>query len=144
MKRINLLLFFLVAISCIGMSQTKFGAGAVYNSEFGIQVRADIPVQETFSIVPKATYFFIDVVTTLKFDVNLHIDVATVGDGIDIYGIAGPSLLYATLNGISASEFGLDLGAGVKLDRFYGEIRWWKLFCDSCGSEIEFGAGVYF
>jgi len=144
MKRISVLLFFMLAITSISFSQTKFGAGALYNSEFGVQVRADIPVQETFSIAPKATYFFISNVTTLKFDVNAHINVATVGDGIDVYGIAGPNLLYASAFGFSATEFGIDLGAGVKVDRFYGEIRWWKLFCEDCGSEIEFGAGVYF
>lgn len=148
MKRIILLVFFIVSVAYMGQSQVSFGTGAVFNTvfdnTFGVQVRADIPVAETLSVAPKFTYFLISDITTLKFDANVHVNVATVGDGIDIYGLAGPNLLFLSGFGQSDSEFGVELGGGVKVDRFYGEFRYWKILCEDCVSEIEFGAGIYF
>jgi len=148
MKKISLFLFFVLSTSYAGFSQVSFATGAVFNTvfdnTFGVQVRADIPVAETLSVAPKLTYFLISDITTLKFDTNVHINITTVGDGIDIYGLAGPNLLFLSGFGQSDSEFGVELGGGVKVNRFYGEIRYWKILCEDCVSEIEFGAGIYF
>ncbi len=141
----NLLLTFIFCFSflAIGTSQVSFGAGATYWGEFGVQARADIDM-ESFSIIPKASYYFVDGATNLVFDADLAFNVATIGDDMPLYVFGGPSLNRISSDFFSATELGLNFGAGVNISNLYVEAKYGFLLCDGCSGDIGVAAGYMF
>lgn len=141
----NLILTFLLSFTflAVGTSQISFGAGASYWGEFGVQARANIDM-ESFDIIPKATYYFVDGVTNLVFDADLAFNVATVGDDIPVYAFAGPSINRLSNDFISATELGINAGIGARLTNLYIEVKYGFLLCDGCDGDIGFAAGYMF
>ena len=130
-------------ISSVGMSQINLGVGATYINDLGVQVRADIPM-ESFTLIPKASYFFVDNVTVLKFDADLAFNIGRIGDENPIYVFGGPTLFRTSANGNSNSDIGINAGAGARFSNLYIEAFYSIFFCDNCSSELGFAAGYMF
>ena len=141
----NLLLTFLFSFSflAIGTGQITFGAGVTYLNDIGLQARANVPVSN-LTLIPKFNYYFADGVTSIAFDADLALDVATIADENPLYVFAGPKLWRVSFNGNSNSEIGLNLGAGTRFSNIYVEAGYTLLFCDNCDGEIGFSAGYMF
>lgn len=146
MKKLFVLSFFSFCFAFTSFGQTKFGVGATYLDEFGIQARAKLDVGENLGLIPNVSYYFIDGATGLSFDANLTYNVAEIGDGLPIYVLGGLDLTRVSVSGFgSASEFGINLGGGVDItENIYGELFYRTLFCDGCGGELGLNAGYYF
>lgn len=140
----NLLLTFIFCFSflAVGTSQVSFGGGVAYQDDFGVQARAAIDM-ESFTIIPKFTYYFVDIVTLLVFDADVAFNVAEIDEN-PVYLFAGPSLNRVSGFGSSSSEIGLNLGAGARFSNLYVEAKYALLFCDGCGGDIGVAAGYMF
>lgn len=140
------LLFFALSF-CFALTsfgQTKFGAGATYIDDFGVQARASLGVGDNLGLIPSFSYYFTDGFTAISVDGNLTYGVAEVGDGIPIYALGGLDWTRVSSNGFSNSEIGINLGGGLEAGSIYGEIFYRALFCDGCGGDIGLNVGYYF
>ena len=141
----NLLLTFLFCFSflAIGTSQVTFGGGITYLDDIGLQARANVPVSN-LTLIPKFNYYFVDLITAMKFDADLAFNVAELSGENPVYAFAGPSLYRVSGFGSSNSEIGLNVGAGANFSNIYVEAFYAILFCDGCSSDIGFSAGYMF
>ena len=112
-------------------------------NEVGVQARTVIGL-ENFNLIPKFSYYIVDDVTSLSFEVDAAYTLITVADEHPIYLFAGPALYRSSSNGFSNSDFAFTIGAGVEIARIYGELKYAKLFCDNCDGQIGFAVGYMF
>ncbi|MBT8232155.1 MAG: hypothetical protein HKO66_05885 [Saprospiraceae bacterium] len=145
MKKLLLFSFFSLCLAFTSMAQTKFGAGATYYSDFGVQGRANLDLSDGIGLIPSFNYYFTEIGTSFSIDANATYDITVVGDDLPIYGFGGLGYYSFSFGGESSSEIGLNLGAGTEVGgNIYIEIGWKKFFCDFCGDDIGFAAGYYF
>jgi len=97
-------------------------------------------------LIPSVSYYFVDGATALSVDANLTYDIATVGDDMPIYALAGLDWTRVSINDtdLSNSEFGINVGAGTNISSIYAEIFYRHLFCDGCDGNIGFNVGYMF
>jgi len=143
MKNLLLIAMLLCSFSFAGISQSHFGAGLVYTNDLGVQARARINTG-SFDVIPKVSYYFVENVTALSFDLDAAYNLLYVGDENPLYLFAGPTYYRASSSGFSDGNIGINLGTGIEVSHFYGEIRYTGLFCEECGGDIGFAAGYNF
>ena len=143
MKTKILTFAFLLCLSFTASSQINFGVGGTYLNDLGVQVRADVPVS-SFTLIPKASYYFIDNATALIFDLDAKYDLVNIGESNPLYAFGG--LLYSRLSSgnFSSGDLGFNLGAGIRINHIYGEVRYSTVFCDNCNGDIGVAAGYMF
>jgi len=142
-KNILFITILLCCFSSVGKSQVSFGGGLTYLNEVGIQVRSVIPF-DRFNLIPKVSYYIVDDVTSMSFELDASYDLLTFGDDNPVYLFSGPALYRNSSNGNSISDFGINLGAGLQVSHIYGEIKYTTLFCTDCGGQIGFSLGYMF
>ncbi|MDF1697295.1 MAG: hypothetical protein P1U56_15740 [Saprospiraceae bacterium] len=143
MKNIFLPIILVFCFAFVGNSQVRFGAGITYLNEVGVQARSIIAL-ENFDLIPKFSYYIIDDVTSISFEVDAAYTAVTVGDDVPVYLFGGPALYRSSRNGISDSNFGITIGAGTEISRIYGELKYTNLFCTGCEGQIGFAVGYMF
>ena len=143
MKNILLTIVLVICFIAMGNSQVRFGAGVTYLNEVGVQARSVIGL-ENFDLIPKFSYYIVDDVTSISFEVDAGYTILTVADEHPIYVFGGPALYRSSRNGVSNSDFGFTIGAGVEISRIYGELKYANLFCDNCDGQIGFAVGYMF
>jgi hypothetical protein len=143
MKNFLLIIAFSFCFLVAGTSQVSFGAGATYWGDFGVQARASIEM-EKLNLIPKFSYYFVDNVTQMAFDVDAAFDIATISDQNPLYVFGGPSLYRLSASGFSNSELGLNFGVGTQISNLYIEAKYGFLLCDGCSGDIGFAAGYMF
>lgn len=147
MKKQFILLVVGLCMATVSFGQTKFGLGATYVDDFGVQARASISLGESLGVIPSFSYYFPGSgITAYSIDVNLTYGIADLGDGMPLYILAGLDRSTVSVDGFgSNSEIGLNVGAGLDVtSSIYLELFYRKFFCDNCGGEIGFNAGYYF
>lgn len=140
------ILFTAILVICfisVGNSQLRFGAGVTYLNEVGVQARSVITL-ENFNLIPKFSYYIVDDVTSVSFEVDAAYNLITVADEHPIYVFAGPALYRSSSNGFSNSDLGFTIGAGAEVSHIYGELKYTNLFCDNCDGQIGFAVGYMF
>jgi hypothetical protein len=143
MKNFLLAVILILCFSSLGKSQVRFGAGITYLNEVGVQVRTAIEL-ESFNLMPKFSYYIVDNVTSLSFELDAAYTLLTVADEVPLYLFAGPALYRASSNGNANSDFGFTIGTGIEISRIYGELKYTKLFCDNCDGQVGFAIGYMF
>ena len=116
-------------------AQVKFGLGATYLDNLGVQARVDISLN-SFNLEPKFSYYFVDNVTNLSFDVDATYNLINFGDDYPLYVLGGPTLLRSSFSGFSDSNLGFNLGAGLGISNLKFEIKYTTLFCDNCNGQV--------
>ena len=145
MKKQLLLFMACMGFAALSFGQTKFGVGATYIGDFGVQARANLDLGDKLGVIPSFSYYFTDIGSAWSIDANLTYDVAVVGDEMPIYLLGGLDYTTVSFGGSSNSEIGINIGAGIEINsHIYIEPFWRKAFCDFCGSDIGFNAGYYF
>lgn len=142
-KNILLTSILLFSFLAVGKSQVTFGAGLTYLNELGIQARSVIGL-ENFKLIPKASYYIVDDVTSLSFELDAAYDLLTFGDDNPVYLFSGLAFYRSSINGISDSDIGVNFGTGIEVSQVYGEIKYTRLFCDTCDGQIGFSIGYMF
>lgn len=143
MKNIFLTLVLVMGFVVLGHSQVRVGVGLTYLNEVGVQARTSIGF-ENFDLIPKFSYYIVDDRTSISFEVDAAYTLITVADEHPIYVFAGPALYRSSNNGVSNSDFGFTIGAGVEISKIYGEFKYTNLFCTDCDGQIGFAVGYMF
>ena len=161
-KRILLVVAIMALFTLSSSAQWKFGGGLALGTKmgidddgsdkmgFGINGRADYSINEKFSVAGGLTYFFPSApegmdLTAWKLAADAHYKF--MDENFSLYGIAGLGYNYAKskidIMGYSAeaddSEIGLDIGAGINYNKFFGEIAYNTSF-----EQIEITVGILF
>lgn len=145
MKKLLIFSFFSLCLSFTSIAQTKFGAGATYYNDLGVQARANLGLSDGIGVIPSFSYYFTEFFTVWSLDANLTYDVAVIGDDLPIYALGGLDYTTISANGQSDSNLGINLGGGIDItSNIYGEIFYRAAFCDNCGGDIGINAGYYF
>lgn len=146
MKKTLLFFSLCFCFATLSFGQVSFGVGGTYVNDFGVQARAGLDLTEDIGLIPSFSYYFVDGATTFGIDANLTYDVATVGDDMPIYALAGLDWTRVSVSDIdfSDSNFGLNLGAGTNISSVYAEVFYRLFFCDGCDGEIGFNVGYMF
>ena len=109
----------------------------------GVQARAEIQL-ESFNLIPKFSYYIVDDVTSLSFEVDAAYNIITIADEHPIYIFAGPSIYRSSFSGFSNTELGINAGVGARFSNIYVEVKYGFLLCDDCGGDIGVAAGYMF
>lgn len=157
MKHLKQLLVLAIFVClCSSISAQKVGPGLSFNldgSALGIGVHALFPITETIDIAPSATYFFTESIAggsssliILEADGHYNFNIS---DNLILHPLAGISMAIASVSvpgfgSVSASSFGINVGAGILLNRdeklsFFGKAK----YGISAGGLGLYG-GVYF
>ncbi len=161
MKKSLLMILVLVVIGTTSaFSQWQFGGGLSLGTEssgdgglgFGLNARADYAIDEQWSIAPNFTLWFpssdYGSVTMWQLNADAHYVFAAT-ETMNFYGIGGLNYSYIKFkfdesdffgnDSIDDSEIGLNLGAGAKMDMFFGELKY-----DTAFEQIAITVGVLF
>jgi hypothetical protein len=154
MKRILALtaIVFLVALSqyTTANAQSFLGAGLVLWSQGGTDVGIEgrgvfnLASAPNLAIAPDIQYFFVENITIIAIDPNVHYNFTNFRGGGGLYGLAGLNILIASASGASDTDLGINLGAGVMGDlggiTGYGDL---KLVLGN-GTGVVISAGLLF
>ena len=158
-KRILFIISVIALFSLSTTAQWRYGGGLTLGSKmgmdddfsdkmgFGIHGRADYTINEKFSIAGGLTYFFpsapsgIDL-TYWKLAADAHY--TFMKEDFSLYGLAGLGYNYAKVKwegfgSADDSEIGLDIGAGINFNKFFGEIAY-----NTAPEQIEITVGILF
>lgn len=141
MKKQLLLFVVCMGFSALSFGQTKFGAGATYWNDLGVQARASLNLVDNIGIIPSFSYYFADGGTVISVDGNATYNIAEIGDGMPIYGLAGLNWTRLSSGGFSDSDIGLNVGAGVQITpNIYAELFYRTVYTGDIGLNV----GYYF
>ena len=135
MKKVIYTILCVCLFAIAGNAQVNFGLGATYLNNLGVQARAEISLN-SFNLEPKVSYYFVDNVTQLSFDVDATYNLVNFGDEYPLYVLAGPTLFRSSSSGFSNSDLGFNLGAGLGISHLRFEIKYTTIFCDNCNGQI--------
>jgi hypothetical protein len=157
MKQLKqLLVFAIFTCICSSISAQKVGPGLSFNldgSALGIGVHGLFSITETIDVAPSATYFFTESIaggssSLIILEADGHYNFA-ISDKLILHPLAGLSVAIASVSvpgfgSVSASSFGLNVGAGLIANRdeklsFFGKAK----YGISAGG-LGLYAGVYF
>jgi opacity protein-like surface antigen len=163
MKKKLCLLIALCIATVTFSKEFRFGAGLVAGSELsidddgsqgfglGLNLKGEYLIDENFSAVGGFTYYFPSVpnsidLTLWQLCADMHYNFVS-NNEIKLYGIGGLNYSYVDAEMKSSSlqiqaddsEVGLNLGAGVTISHFFGELKY-----DTAMEQFQFTFGLNF
>ncbi len=153
-------LMFLVAImalvSTASFGQLKYGGGVSFGTKsggindsgeekfgIGINARVDYTINEKFSVAPNFTYWIASApagIDLTYWQLNGDVHYTFSGDeAMSFYGLAGLNYSYAKVNSVDDNEIGLNLGAGAKKNKLFGEVKY-----DTAYEQLALTVGILF
>lgn len=144
MKKLIFTVLCFTFFATVASSQIKLGLGATYLDNLGIQVRADLPLIEGFDVEPKLSYYFVDNATSISLDVDATYNLIHFGEDNPLYVLAGPTLYRISSNGLSDSNIGFNLGAGLGIEHIYFEVKYTTIFLEGSNGQIGFNLAYMF
>lgn len=136
MKKTILTLLCFSFFTTVATSQIHFGAGLTFLNNLGVQVRADLPLVNSFDFEPKLSYYFVDNATNLSLDLDATYNLLNFGDDNPLYVLAGPMLYSSSTGGDSDSNFGFNLGAGLSISNIYFELKYTTIIRTGSNGQI--------
>ena len=136
MKKIIFSLLCFSFFATVATGQIKLGLGATYLNNLGVQVRADLPLIDGFDVEPKLSYYFVDNATSLSLDVDATYDLIHFGEDNPLYLLLGPTLYRISSNGLTDSDLGFNIGAGLGISHIYVELKYTTVFGDGNGGQV--------
>ncbi|MEM7107403.1 MAG: outer membrane beta-barrel protein [Bacteroidota bacterium] len=125
MKKITLLIVFVLCSVAYVNAQSRIGGGFAYGTEieeFGIQVNGEFFLKSDLAIAPDFNYFFAeDPVSFWTINADVHYYFSESG-AVSLYGLGGFNLATISVDSDlagsdnSSTEFGVNLGIGANFD----------------------------
>jgi len=91
-------------------AQFNIGVGTIYfseGSEIGLQAKAMLQVQEKWKFSPAVNYYLTNAID-FGFDADVHYQLLTIGDNVNIFPMAG--LNWTKYGGGIGSDIGINIG----------------------------------